>query len=198
MKFSSGVLPPEMFASLDVKEKEQFENYWQNEKTENTELWEKIKPVGSSRENKYFVVRTFDSQSEGNNTSSLPYDLVKASASYDIWSFGVLLFNYLSDRPLFNVNRDEDLDKEEMEEMANLTDFKLTVKINENISDPFAADLLTLILKVKPNDRIASMKDILNHPFFEISARQQSQIDEAFRKVKSELMFEILNKRYKE
>ena len=47
-KFSSGVLPPEMFEVLDGNGVDKFTTYWNSEYSQRTELWRKIEPRWSA------------------------------------------------------------------------------------------------------------------------------------------------------
>ena len=57
-KFSSGVLPPEMFEVLDGDGVETFSAYWDHEISQQTELWRKIEPRWS-RSGDAIVVKTW-------------------------------------------------------------------------------------------------------------------------------------------
>ncbi len=43
---------------------------------------------------------------------SLPFEPILAHATFDIWPFGLLLFQLHSESPLFAVNRDDDFTEE--------------------------------------------------------------------------------------
>lgn len=50
-KFSSGVLPVEMFATLSAAQHEQYLSYWQDVRESNPGLWKKLKsvPIGKGK-----------------------------------------------------------------------------------------------------------------------------------------------------
>ena len=129
-KFSSGVLPPEMFAVLDGEDVEKFTTYWGDHYSARTELWRKIEPRWA-RSGDAIVVKTwcvsvvacwFHLQ-HGNTDqacvynrrevplgstknidhSRLPYTRVPATIAHDIWSLGVVTYQLLSGAPLFQV-----------------------------------------------------------------------------------------------
>ena len=89
-KFSSGVLPPEALYELKDNERGQFDSYWADLKDADSELWSKVQPK-SSKQGKQYVVKTFRTDGDGNPiTNGLPYELLPASASFDMWSLGVM------------------------------------------------------------------------------------------------------------
>lgn len=83
-KFSSGVLPPEMFAELSLQEVKMYSEYWENRINlsvdEGRKFWDKIKPIVSEGSRAY-VVRTFASNADGTpcDRDKLPYYLIGAS-----------------------------------------------------------------------------------------------------------------------
>jgi hypothetical protein len=69
----------------------------------------------------------------------LPYEPVKATAAFDIWSFGVMFYSLCTGDPLFAVNRDDDLmDATAMMELFEWNKIKLTTKLDK-INDPLLA-----------------------------------------------------------
>ena len=192
-KFSSGVLPPEMFAHLTVEESEQFTTYWKrifnkDPKLTSTdevklgqaesELWEKIKPRIAA-DGKVIVVKTFamDDSKPINKPimAGLPYDLVEASVAIDVWAFGVLLYCLVSASPLLVVNRDEDLLDKDYASILEWADKKggmLKELIDTQIrpKDSSAADLLNHLLNPNPESRcLYNMDFVLKDKFFEPS-----------------------------
>ena len=107
-KFSSAVLPPELFTVLkDDKACKMYEEYWKDDKVNNTDLWKKVKPVSVQHGMKKIkiVVKSFkttniEKDNKGFiqvlNEDKLPYKLVIANEKFDVWSFGVTLFTMLS------------------------------------------------------------------------------------------------------
>lgn len=98
------------------------------------------------------------------NPKGLPYDLVKADPSIDVWALGVLMFHLHTGRPLFKVNRDMDLD--DGDKTGNLfRDLQNWNGIIPGIDDPEARRLLQKILQPDPQNR-PSMKQILEDHYF--------------------------------
>jgi len=143
-KFSSGVLPPELFYTLKkAAGVAAVEAHWGDEKEANSELWQKVRPraMGSARLPAHGV-RTFralaspeDDEYTGAATPvtdpPVPYDLVQASPAMDIWAFGVVLYTLCTGAPFYAVNRDDDLlGPKELAEMAKLTQSAVDRKIN--------------------------------------------------------------------
>ena len=111
-KFSSGILPPEMIARLDKADYDAFVKYFVDEKRKKSKYWEKIQPRVDG--NFAYVVKTFKvihkpkrKDLEGNKMpvevifdekKNLPYEPVYASEAIDLWSLGVLLYLYFSNR----------------------------------------------------------------------------------------------------
>lgn len=97
-------------------------------------------------------------------------NIVKASPSIDIWSFGVLLYHLCAGESFLPVNRDYDLrDADCMQNLARMTNKDIEQKINGlNIGKDTETvkDLLRKLLSVKANERPESMDSILQHPFF--------------------------------
>jgi serine/threonine protein kinase len=125
------------------------------------DLWRKVKPAeykkGFTKYN--FVVKTHNPNKEDR---SLPYNLVVANRAMDIWAFGLILYLLCSGSPFLAVNRDDDLlTSDEFFALAHMTDDEIGMKISNNIQDTEAADLLRLVLRVKPSDRLQSFEEVL-------------------------------------
>eukprot|EP01032_Pedospumella_encystans_P008917 gene8917-10535_t len=165
-KFSSGVLPPEMFATLDQDQLDQLSDYWADERDKKSAVWAKIKPV-MLRNGKGIVVRTV--RADRPDGSGLPYDLVPASDTIDVWSFGLLFYCMMNPtgNGLFNVTQAGDLvrNEENFYAAANWTDEDLSSAVLHNVPDMLAADLLLKLLRRNPADRL-DIVQILAHPFF--------------------------------
>jgi len=177
-KFSSGVLPPEMIHALKGDDLKTFETYFADVMKSDPELWDKIQPkvFKKGRKKEKYVVKTFlttsiadsdgDPIEQPRSHSPLPYQLVRSSPSFDIWSFGTILYALCTGSPLFTVNRDDDLKEGvDMHEVATWDDAKKIRSLAE-INDPMAKDLLSKLLARNPDDRPGTFQDVLNHSFF--------------------------------
>jgi len=79
----------------------------------------------------------------------------------DVWAFGITLYVYLTNTLPFKANDEIELEKQVIE--TNYTEL-----IDKDISSGFSnqlVDLMKLILKVNPKERI-SFSEILKHPWF--------------------------------
>eukprot|EP00984_Skeletonema_dohrnii_P008451 scaffold3107_cov77-Skeletonema_dohrnii-CCMP3373.AAC.11 len=102
-KFSSAILPPEMIERIVTEEQlEKFKKYWESENDE--DLKEKVAPKLYQEPGKlkaHYVVKSF--RTEGGkpvDAGLLPYRLVRASESIDLWSLGVLAFTLFTGETL--------------------------------------------------------------------------------------------------
>ncbi|KAF0700603.1 Aste57867_8870 [Aphanomyces stellatus] len=120
-KHSSGHLPPEMFYILKSDEEEaQFCQHWSNIKSTDPILWQKLKPKNG------YVVKSFRSE-----TDTLPYNLVKAHPSLDVWAFGALMYQMYSSEELVATDINQDVLEKEIEEAATWIQEDLNVCIRE-------------------------------------------------------------------
>ena len=127
--------------------------------TKAEECSKKVREDGGYVTNKFFKDRPVDKL-------KLPYALVKATEAIDIWSFGVILYMLFTGSPLFDVNRDDDINTPEaMEELFEWNLDKKKAKL-EKVNDPLARKLLMKILSINPPDRYQSMDDLLKDEYF--------------------------------
>jgi len=185
-KFSSASLPPELIYKLkDEEEEELYNEYWKEEKNNNTELWKKISPV--KHKNGLFVIKTFKYESEDNTIpyeeDSLPYDLVGASKSVDAWSLGVLLYKLCTDKDLTATSRDNDFSSSSGFNYIYSWNDKVAERKLCDIEDPLARDLISKLLVKEPHKR-ADVKYLLNnHSFFKV----QNNTIEGFNELKKNM-----------
>ena len=60
-----------------------------------TELWEKVKPRTLHASTNHIAIKTFRTNNKGNPiTEDLPFTLVPAEESFDMWSIGVSECHY--------------------------------------------------------------------------------------------------------
>jgi len=186
-KFSSGVLPPEMIDKLaDYQGKQDVEQY--NKKEDKDEQSKRAPKYSALPEKKGYVVRSFltkeisetgqdDETGKPTETTrivprgekSLPYELVKALPSFDVWSFGVLLYLLCTQEHLFPVNRDDDIKDggntgDSFKRLHEWDERELNATL-QSIQDKYARKLIMRILKKNPSDR-PTMNEILNDDFF--------------------------------
>ncbi len=160
------------------------------------QLWAKVEPrelkQPKGKKSLKYVVKTFltevvevedDAYESGfnkierpRNPSELPYALVEASPSLDLWSFGLFLYQLLTGTSLFKANRDDDLDgPEAMHELATWSDEKKSAKL-KSIADVTARNLLSQLLSRNASERPKSMVEVLEHSFFTTAPDVNSDI----------------------
>ena len=104
-------------------------------------------------------------------------DPLHAEATFDIWSFGISLFELSARQPLFVANGDDGLESIELErlfrwslaDLASAVDSlqaSLRALADRNLALA-AADLISWCLQPEPRARPQTMEDVLAHPFFE-------------------------------
>ena len=169
-KFSSGVLPPEALHQLKGEERSQFDAYWADLKDKDPELWSKVQPK-NSKQGKQYVVKTFRTGGEDGTPrvpikNGLPYQLLPASASLDMWSLGVMLYLLLTKENLVPVTRDDDfLSGTGMGYIFDWDDQKRRESLSK-VNDPAANDLLSQLLSPDAIKRSNPRQLLDEHPFF--------------------------------
>ncbi|KAH9077979.1 serine/threonine protein kinase [Aphanomyces euteiches] len=185
-KFSSGSLPPEMFYKLQSDaEVAAYRSHWHDA---NPELWQKVEPKDN------WVVKTFDSAAAA---PPLPYKLVKASPSLDVWAFGALMYQMYSGVELVPTNVNQDVDETGIARAATWTSAELTKRIHNKVTNDVARDLILKLLEVDPDERM-SVTAMLAHPYFHVKMDGSAaildkldglkdQIETGFNKVQDQL-----------
>ena len=96
----------------------------------------------------------------------LPYDLVEASKTYDIWSFGCMLYHMMTGTSLFKCNRDDDLASAgSMIDLLCWNEQRRREKLDD-VKDELASQLLERILQEDHMKRPRNMAEVLDHGFF--------------------------------
>lgn len=160
---SIDTLPPSLSNSKTVQE---FSKSWARLKS-NAYLWERIRPRTRSDGRHAFVIKFHDDLKRTENANDhLPYSPVASSEKIDIWSFGVILFTLCSRGSLFHETVDGDLsDASAYENLHSWNSLSAHHHIKESIRNPLAQDLLLKML-AREEDRISSIREVLEHPFF--------------------------------
>ena len=171
-KFSSGILPPEMIHRFLGKAGEEglaaYKEYFAQLKSDDLEHWKKVQPMVQNKDATSYAVKTFlTTEAEGviKDVDKLPYDLVLASQSIDLWSLGVMVYKFETGQDLFNIDQQkDDLKKyEDMEKLACWDDKKMNDAIQE-VKDFKARDLLGKLLS-KESEKRGTITEALNHPY---------------------------------
>ena len=166
-KFSSGVLPPEALYQLEGEKRSKFDAYWADLKDKDSELWKKVQPM-EGKGGQQYVVKTFRTGNEDGKpiTDGLPYKLLPASASLDMWSLGVMLYLLLTGENLVPVTRDDDfVSGTGMGYIFDWDDQKRRESLSK-VNDPAANDLLSQLLSPDPTKRSNPRQLLDEHPFF--------------------------------
>ncbi len=144
---------------------EQLRTVWNRLKT-NAGIWDKVRPRITHDRRFAYVVKYYNDTGTIGNYDDLPYDLVTSSCMMDIWAFGLLIFSMCSQSSLLHTTIDGHLhNNEAYEELYNWSYEAAREKISASIKDPLAQDLLLKLL-VPVDQRISSMNEVLQHPFF--------------------------------
>jgi serine/threonine protein kinase len=190
-KFSSGVLPPEMiFRTKSKTDVDKFTAYFKSAADADPELWRKIKPVASKgKRPTFFMVKTFltelvDGCEQPVNPAALPYSLVEARPSFDLWSLGTILYALVTGGPLFQVNRDDDLNTDSIAALHDWDESNLQDLLS-GIDNPQAKQLLVMLLAKDPGNRPPDMASVLRHSFFVNRRASHSQLQEIENMVKA-------------
>ena len=168
LKFSSGVVPPEMICKMNSVEKDQYLTYFKSLEVDDQQLWKKIQPDYDYDEECYYCVKTFLADDDGmiHDVGNLPYKPMKADKAIDLWSFGVLLYKLLSKNSLFDTNKDEDLTSYRgFNELYYWDSQKRKNKLLD-IEDERAQDLLQILLSKKSEER-KTIESVLKHPYID-------------------------------
>mmetsp|Transcript_41938 Transcript_41938/g.82218 ORF Transcript_41938/g.82218 Transcript_41938/m.82218 type:complete len:2007 (+) Transcript_41938:318-6338(+) len=105
----------------------------------------------------------------GKKTISAKVNSVTAAPSYDIWAFGVVLFEALADTPLapYACRGKRAMSNTEMAKIGKWDDQALKKSFRAvDLEDADARDLFKRVLHPDPEKRIVSMRAILEHRFF--------------------------------
>eukprot|EP00577_Skeletonema_sp_RCC1716_P003979 CAMPEP_0113435840 /NCGR_PEP_ID=MMETSP0013_2-20120614/36498_1 /TAXON_ID=2843 ORGANISM="Skeletonema costatum, Strain 1716" /NCGR_SAMPLE_ID=MMETSP0013_2 /ASSEMBLY_ACC=CAM_ASM_000158 /LENGTH=1647 /DNA_ID=CAMNT_0000326257 /DNA_START=200 /DNA_END=5140 /DNA_ORIENTATION=+ /assembly_acc=CAM_ASM_000158 len=169
-KFSSAILPPEMIEKIETDQVQGFLKYWkvQNDK----DLKKKVAPkiyLEQGIVKAHYVVKSFRTDEEGKPVEEgLPYKLVHASESIDLWSLGVLAFTLLTGEPLIPSTRDDDCASGAAMHILHSwgTQPEVLIELSRKIADDFAFDLVWKLLQKEPEKRPRVASLLKEHPFF--------------------------------
>ena len=178
IEIASASLPPEMFLSLTEAEAATCNSYWDFVESQFTVPVDTsvLRPHRLTETSKAVVFRCHFVSRDGGSVPSLPYKLLPARETLDIWSFGTMLFSLCSDgRPLFAVNP----------KTGHLMEYDTIVKwdeqiacrlVYEHVKDTLAQDVLLSLLSSYERRSGLTIESVLSHPFFDKTASSPSSI----------------------
>jgi serine/threonine protein kinase len=171
--FETGLMPPEMFTKISSNEEQLCKEYWQNVE----DLYgvkvdrQVVEPYVDARSGCSYVLRCHytplgrQKVAEG-DLPELPYKLVPARESTDLWCFGVMLFCMCSGgRPLFPVNIKSG-HLLEHDHVVNWNKDVARAVVYEHVQDPVAQDMLLQLLTSYESRNNLDLQSVLSHPFF--------------------------------
>ena len=168
-KFSSSCVPPEMLHRFEsTEEVDKFNAYWHSsgikyDSEESKAAWlEKIAP-------KKFKQYTYCVKSFITHQSGLPYLPELASASVDIWSVGVMLYQLATAQSLVKIDRNDDIASGEGYHTIYTWSETACQSRLLAVKDLALRDLISKMLSRDPEQRL-SCSELLNHPFFTYNA----------------------------
>lgn len=168
--YESSILPPEMFKKLDSLELSFYNSYWRAvTDLANVNIpWELVAPRIDPETGDAYVVKCYCNLDETTAQSlpTLPYELIEASPSVDLWSFGVFLFTLVTGgETLFHSNM----------RMGTISSMEFVVKwstdlavltVQQNVDDHIAQDILIHLLSPIEHRSNMDMDLVLQHPYF--------------------------------
>jgi hypothetical protein len=105
------------------------------------------------------------SQGNGYNEKGL----LLASVTFDVWSFGVVLYHMVTGEQLFKSDTTDNLDAAGRRRLHAIKIKDVNIECRK-VWHPHAKDLLLRLLDPKPLKRVKDFADILNHPFLDEDA----------------------------
>ncbi|KAL3923260.1 MAG: hypothetical protein SGILL_001758 [Bacillariaceae sp.] len=171
-QFETGLMPPEMFTKLSQSEEDVCKEYWDKvEEVYGVKVNRKIiEPIVDTHSGCSYTLRCHYAPNGrrkigGEELPELPYMLVPARQSTDIWCFGLMLFCMCSEgRPLFPTNlRSGHLLEHDI---VNWNKDTARARVYEYVSDPVAQDILLQLLSSYETRNTLDFDSIMSHPFF--------------------------------
>jgi len=168
--YMTSTFPPELFVKLNPSEVKIYNAYWEKVKSEyvvNVDPHVVLPHVDQATGDSYVLRCHYEPDNKDmEKLPQLPYKLLPARESIDIWSFGRVLFTLCTaGHPMFatNIKTGHLLAYNEVAafDQINARDFIYT-----QVKDPLAQDLLLLLLSDYEQRSSLTMDKILRHPFF--------------------------------
>merc|ERR1712008_330368 len=101
-------------------------------------------------------------------------NLIEASITHDVWSFGIMCYEALTQQSLFKTHQDGNICEDEkyrllLWETLNARELQCVLKFDNDCGEytkDIAKKLVEKCLQGDPNDRYQSMTDVLNDAYF--------------------------------
>jgi serine/threonine protein kinase len=136
---------------------------------QNYSMWEnRVRPRIDEENQCAYMMKNFENRPNRPHQDplQLPYKLVPPSEKVDVWIFGIFIYELCSGSNLFHKGYKGDLQGVKAYSKLYGWDGSATEKsVREHVRDPLAQDLLCHIL-VPAEERLSSVAEVLNHPFF--------------------------------
>jgi serine/threonine protein kinase len=186
VQFETGLMPPEMFTKLSPSEEEICKEYWDKvEELYGVKVDRKVvEPIVDANSGNSYVLRCHyvpDNRQKiaDGELPELPYMLVPARESTDLWCFGLLLYCMCSGgRPLFptNVKSGHLLEHS----IVNWSKDAARASVYEHVTNTVAQDVLLQLLSSYEIRNSLDFGTIMSHPFFsnDISAKSLEKLVE--------------------
>ena len=172
-QFKTETLPPEMFVKLTAFELKKYLFYWSSVEKRFGVVIDKtfIKPNMDIDTGEAFVPRChFIPLQVDESHEILPYKLLPASPTADLWALGQLLFFLLSGHSLMQVF----LRDGRLVQFRYVSNWDPAPLIYEHISDPLAQDLLLKLLGSHDARSHMSAAKVLVHPYLDCSSENHA------------------------
>jgi len=193
VQFETGLMPPEMFAKISRNEEEIYREYWRkveelyNVKVDRTV----VDPYVDAQTGSTYVLRCHYVPDGRKKVAvgalpELPYILVPARESTDLWCFGLVLFTLCSGgRPLLRTNvRSGHLLEHDI--IVNWNDDAARESVYEHIADPVAQDVILQLLSSYESRNNINMESVMSHPFFIPEGKRSQSLEKLVRNRQSD------------
>eukprot|EP00978_Attheya_sp_CCMP212_P005601 scaffold12564_cov60-Attheya_sp.AAC.5 len=171
IEFATGTLPPEMFVKLTMTETDTCKSYWDTVKQKHGFDIRRgeFEPFIESRTGETYVIKCFfisDSNKRNGSLPYLPFESVVRHESFDIWAFGVLIFEIFSKGcTLFPTNKRTG-HLSSYDAICTWSSEEAKRLVYTHTEDPLAQDLLLQLLSPYEERQSLHMATVLEHPFF--------------------------------
>jgi len=97
---------------------------------------------------------------------------LEADISFDMWSYGALLYLFLTGRTLFHNDQQDNLEGQDLLNLKQWDQAQLTKALGK-VGDKLGKELLQKLLQPQARDRPTRMAEVLDDPFFSSAALER-------------------------